>query len=163
MNDLIRFHDAKSAAAFLPHVRHAFPQADVPAARLIAVDWNGRQYLTLDESDDPMVYRADLGFGEFAELAERSVFDAALSNNADEVLERPLFERFREQTGALPSGLAPTDCVEFTRPLYLGGADDVSNMAVIDLDVHWTLGSQIYAQVRDLPPGTPIGNITISD
>jgi hypothetical protein len=153
---LIRYHDAASSARFLPHVRHAFPQTP-ETADLVAVDWMGRQYL---QSGDDM-FLADIGFGEFAELVTRAEWDAIAHDQPYEAFDGERYDRFAA-TGALPDGLADTDCVEFTTPLFLGGADDISNMAVVDLDVHWTLGSQIYAQVRDLPPGSPISGVQIS-
>ena len=155
---LIHFHDAASAANYLPLVRAAFRQADDPAAELVAVDWRGRQYIALGG----MVYWADLGFGEFAELAPSAEWREAIRDRPDEVLERDIHDRFFATTGASEDGIAVTRCVEYTVPLYLGGADDIANMSVLDLDVHWTLGSQLYAQVRDLPPGTPIGDVTLS-
>jgi hypothetical protein len=155
---LIHFHDAASAAQYLPFVRAAFRQAENPAAELIAVDWRGRQYVAIGDT----VSWADLGFGEFAELAPLEEWREAVRDRPDEVLERELCDRFFAETSASEDGVAGTRCVELTVPMYLGGADDLANMAVIDLEVQWVLGSQLYAQIRDLPPGTPIGKITAS-
>ena len=41
---LLRFHDAASAALFLPGVQLAFRQAEPSGTELIAADWHGRQY-----------------------------------------------------------------------------------------------------------------------
>lgn len=45
----------------------------------------------------------------------------------------------------------------------LGGEIELSNMKLSDMSLYWSINTQIYAQVKDLPPGTPIGDITIED
>ena len=161
---LLRFHDAASAALFLPDVQLAFRQAEPSGTELIAVDWHGRQYLTLEPSSsgDPMVYRADIGFGDFVELVALAEWREVVGERPAEVLDGDLLDRFLAATDPTPEGLAVTHCIGYTTPLFLGGEDAISNLAVSDLEVYWTLGSQLLAQVRDLPPGTPISGIRLS-
>jgi hypothetical protein len=154
---LIHFHDADSASQYLPLVRSAFPEAEDPAAELTAVDWLGRQYVQIGD----VIYCADLGYGDFDALTDRTSWQAAVSESPRDVLDGELYDQFEAANGSLPAGLAVTDCVEYTVPIYLGGEDVMVNMAVIDLDAHWTLGSQLLAKVRDLPEGTQIGDLTI--
>lgn len=62
------------------------------------------------------------------------------------------------------SGLVPGqgEIYDFRVPPVLGGALDVANLQVTDFEVAVSLAGQIHAQVRDLPPGTPVGEIRLS-
>ncbi len=44
-------------------------------------------------------------------------------------------------------------------PLFLGGADEVGNLELSDMEVYWDMTSQLWEAVRDLPEGTKIGNV----
>ena len=48
-----------------------------------------------------------------------------------------------------------------TKPSILGGAFDLSNVEVTDIEVHYSINGQIHEQVKDLPAGTPIDSIEI--
>jgi hypothetical protein len=54
-------------------------------------------------------------------------------------------------------------CVGYKQPLFLGGEDEVTNLAIVDLDVYWTLTAQLLRQVRASPAGTRVRSISISD
>ena len=49
------------------------------------------------------------------------------------------------------------------QPLVLGGEDSVENYEATDVRLHLSLMGQIHEQVKDLPEGTPIGEIEIKD
>lgn len=49
-----------------------------------------------------------------------------------------------------------TQCVGYRVPLFLGGADELDNLELSDLDVYWHLLGQLIVQARGLPVGTPI-------
>lgn len=51
----------------------------------------------------------------------------------------------------------------FIKPPVLGGEYSLNNIEVADIAVHFSINGQIHHQVRDLPPGTPIANITVSN
>jgi hypothetical protein len=38
----------------------------------------------------------------------------------------------------------------FKQPLSLGGADEVSNYEVTDMEVYWEINRQIFLQIRNL-------------
>ncbi len=54
-------------------------------------------------------------------------------------------------------------CVGFGKPLFLNGAYDVSNLELIDGEVYWVLHGQLLQQTRNLPKGTKIDSVIISD
>jgi hypothetical protein len=74
------------------------------------------------------------------------------------VLALSFFARWRESGGAPP---AYEQCIGYKKPLFLGGADEVENLEMSDLDVYWRVMGQLISQVKKLPPGTPINKITI--
>ncbi|MEV4394257.1 T6SS immunity protein Tdi1 domain-containing protein [Nonomuraea sp. NPDC049607] len=64
-----------------------------------------------------------------------------------------------EQRGLTP---AAGQVYDFTRPPVLGGEVDVDNLGVIDFVVGLNIAGQIHEQVRSLPPGSPVSEITTS-
>ena len=53
-------------------------------------------------------------------------------------------------------------CFGFVVPPVLGGEIALDNFEPIDVSVHVGVLGQIHRQVKDLPPGTPIGKIEIT-
>ncbi|MBO9553509.1 T6SS immunity protein Tdi1 domain-containing protein [Cellulomonas sp.] len=66
---------------------------------------------------------------------------------------------------ASEAGLNPTgnQVLGFTVPPVLGGELTVENLELVDFVVSLALGGQIHQQVKDLPPGTPISGLQVSD
>lgn len=50
---------------------------------------------------------------------------------------------------------------EFKKPPVLGGEFETENLETADIEVHFSMLGQIWAQVSKLAPGTPIGKIEI--
>lgn len=67
--------------------------------------------------------------------------------------------RYRGAGGTVP----PSHDIDHTIDLQLGGENTVSNMKPLDKSVNRSLGAQVHHQIKDLPAGTKIGNVTISD
>lgn len=57
--------------------------------------------------------------------------------------------------------LAPGECFSYKVPPVLGGQMEPSNFEPADLSVHFGILGQIHEQVKDLPEGTPIGEIKL--
>jgi hypothetical protein len=64
---------------------------------------------------------------------------------------------------ALESGirLGRSHVFDFAVPPVLGGPQEVENLEAADFIVAVNIAGQIHGQVRDLPPGTPVGEIKI--
>jgi len=150
---LLRFHDSVSASIFrqvcfqaLPEVHSYDRNADV-----LAFDWNGKQYLTAKVKGQKsiMVLVADIAAGTVEALAPVEVFAAILKQpDVGEYFSGSLYDEWRAAVGKPGSGLAFTDCVEYTTPFWLGGPDSIDNMQLTDMDVSWTVGAQLRAQAR---------------
>lgn len=65
--------------------------------------------------------------------------------------------KYQAAGGTVPAG----SDVDHTIDLQLGGQNEVSNMAPLDASVNRSLGAQVQQQIKGLPPGTPVYNVTI--
>ena len=64
------------------------------------------------------------------------------------------------ERGVVPG---PDEIYDFPVPPALGGALDADSLQVIDVVVGLNVAGQIHRQIRDLPPGTAVGGITVDD
>lgn len=155
-----RIHDPACAGQWTALAVAAFPDT-AGNVLCFASDWLGRQFavstepapngqpgvLLLDvQSDD--VLHTDRDLEEF--------HDGLLADDPEPALALQLYGRWRAAGGAIPNA---KQCVEYTVPIYLGGADDLSNMSITDMEVAWHIGGQLLAKVRGLPEGTRISGI----
>ena len=157
-------HRAEDAARFTALAADAFPEfAD--RIECFGADWLGRQFAT-DRGrivgGTPQVIMLEPGTGEALEIpVNREAFHAEeLVNEPDAAVAYSFFEQWLASGGVRPQY---EECVSYKRPLYLGGADDVTNLELSDFDVYWSLSAQLLARVRRLPTGTRLGNVSISD
>lgn len=79
---------------------------------------------------------------------------------ADAAVAYNFFKQWLGSGGVLPKY---GQCAGYRKPLFLGGADETSNLEISDFNVYWTLTAQILNKVRGLPVGTRIGNITLGN
>ena len=68
--------------------------------------------------------------------------------------EEALAENFYHQWLA-SGGISPriTQCIGYSIPLFLGGSDTTDNLGLSDLDVYWTITSQLIQKIGGLPIG----------
>jgi hypothetical protein len=161
-NGIYRVHTVESAAAVLPSVELAHPQM-AGRISLFGFDWLGRQYAgPAGGGTGANVLLFEPGTGDMLEAPATvaDFHDVLLAEFGDDVLAEPYFLAWQDATGGAP--LEFGQCVGYTKPLFLGGADELSNLEVSELEVYWSISAQLWSQIRDLPPGTPVGNITIS-
>jgi hypothetical protein len=157
-----RIHDPTLVPRWTELAVAAFPE--LPDVVLcFASDWLGRQFaLAAGAAPDgrPGVVLIDLHSDAVLKTHHDldRFHDDLLASDPEPVLALELYGRWRGSGGAVP---APDQCVDYTIPVYLGGADDLSNMAIADMVVTWDIGGQLLRQVRNLPPGTRISGIDI--
>lgn len=140
-------------------VNAMFPER-APRIRPFAQDWQGRQYV-LDLHRSCIVLLIEPGSGSVFSLDEAipELFDQCMIDEPDVFLAMDLFRPWRDlHSEAVPVG----KCVGFKQPLFLNGENTVDNLEVIDEDVYWSIHGQLWAQAKDLPPGTSIGSVQIS-
>jgi hypothetical protein len=142
----------------------AFPQFR-ERAKCFAYDWMGRIFaldaarsrdgepqMLMFEPDNALAFEVPRNLVEF--------HNVELPTRGRRILEAELHAEWLSKGGAVPR---PNQCVCFDLPLFLGGKDTVDDMSMDLIDIHWHILDQLIDKTRDLPPGTPIGKIAISD
>ena len=141
---LYRFHTRSSAAAAGALVEAAYPEFTGRVA-CFGMDWLGRQF-SLDPArgtpEDPEVLLFDVGAGEALEIPTpfSSFHDEELTEYTDAALASEFFDRWLR---AHPDPIAFARRVGSKVPLFLGGADDIGDLELADLDVYWTVTGQL--------------------
>jgi hypothetical protein len=121
-------------------------------------DWLGRAF-ALDarrlEDNEAGVVMFEPGTGEALEIPSNfvSFHETELIKSDEAALAVSFYEKWRAAGGAAPTF---EQCIGYRKPLFLGGADEVENLAVSDLDVYWHIGGQLICKARRLPPGTSV-------
>ena len=59
--------------------------------------------------------------------------------------------------------LAHGQVYSWQRPPVLGGEYEFQNATTSDISVHFSMTGQIHEQVHDLPPGTPVSEISLHE
>jgi hypothetical protein len=144
---LYQCHTASDMTRMTALAAGMFPEL---ADRLVCfgMDWLGRQCASdaarHDPSGLPLVLMLEPGTGEALELPFTVVdfYQDGLVDEAEPALARSFYESWRSTSGDRRP-LSPWECVGYEIPLFLGGADEVSNLARTDLDVYWTLLGQV--------------------
>ncbi|CAB3835548.1 hypothetical protein LMG26686_01170 [Achromobacter mucicolens] len=129
------------------------------------VDWLGRIFAVdsrRDEGGMPGVVLFEPGTGDSFDVPGNIItfHNDVLLNRSEAALAESFYKMWIGNGGPAPR---VDQCIGYKRPLFLGGEDELSNLEVADLDVYWNLASQLIQRVRNLPVGTPIGNISIND
>jgi Domain of unknown function (DUF1851) len=112
--------------------------------------------------DDGRIFWLKTGWGQLTEVAVNGEEFKKLMvqpNNAAEWFMPNLVGDL------LSSGkrLGPGQCFSYQVPPVLGGEIGPQNFQPTSLSVHFSILGQIHEQVKDLPEGTPIGEIKIRE
>ena len=162
LNDAYRLIRDEDRQRYTELALEAFPHL-ATRIQCFGADWLGRQFAT-DEGrlvdGQPQVLLLEPGSGEIYEIPDSfdSFHEREILEHPNETVELGLLSDWIETGGALPSY---RECIGYKEPLFLGGSHDFTNFELSDIEVYWTICSQILARIRDLPEGTRINRITI--
>ena len=157
---LYRVFRAAETEVWSATAHRAFPDL-AGRATVFAADWLGRLFAAdtgrVDAVGTPLVLMLEPGTGEALEVpvSVETLHTTELIAEADAALAASFYEAWRGESGDTRP-LSTTECVGYRVPLFLGGADEVSNLERTDMDVYWTLSAQMRHRATGLPPGTPI-------
>ena len=137
----------------------AFPEfADRVAC--FAYDWAGRIFALDTERLEGgqagvLLFEPGTGTGEVLRIPSnlQTFHNSELIDFGEAALGISFYQQWRAEGGESP---AYDECVGYRRPLFLGGADEVENLEVSDLDVYWYIMGQLIEKTRGLPPGTSV-------
>lgn len=154
---LYRLHTDASADATLVHLRHAFPEAP-RHTKPYGYDWLGRQFCPTAEDASATSLMFEPGTGEVLEIPVpfADIHDQEFVEFGDAALASDFFSAY------LATGAPPLDidqCVGYVTPLFLGGADVLANLELVDLDVYWHLTGQLIRQASGAAEGTPVARV----
>lgn len=159
---LLRVHTVDSARAADACVVAGFSEF-VGRVQCFAFDWLGRQFSldpTRGEQNDPGILMFEPGTAEALEVPATfsTFFDEELVDYADAALASEFFSEWLEAGGKVP---AFNECVGYRTPLFLGGADTISNLEIIEMDIYWHLMAELGRATRGLVTGIPVGGVDI--
>lgn len=163
-NGLYRVMAEDSISAWESDVVTAFPEF-AGHITCFGMDWLGRIF-ALDsrrlELELPGVVLFEPGTGDSFEVPANIItfHNDVLLNLVDAAVAESFYRKWIASGGVAPQ---VHQCVGYKRPLFLGGQDNVSNLELSDLEVYWSLCSQLIQRTRDVPIGTPIGDISLKD
>lgn len=90
----------------------------------------------------PAVCLFDVDYGEasLTAMTLRSLCNEHMVKSPESLLDSALYQEWIESGGEVPRH---DQCVGHRIPTFLGGADELSNLGVCGIDVHWSLTGQI--------------------
>lgn len=158
-----RVHDVANIEHWNVMVAKTFPEFS-RRIQCFGYDWLGRQF-ALDQArkinGNSAVLMLEPGTGEVLEIPASltSFHDVELVEHGNEALATDFYAQWRKSGGGIPK---VSECCGYSRPLFLGGQDEIGNLELVDMDVYWGVIGQLLGKVRSLPPGTPINSFDIS-
>ena len=142
---LYRVMDDAAAAAIRPPLAAMYPDGGA-GLDPFGSDWLGRVFAT--RADRPgMVVIAEPGTADLLEVpVGLEEFHASeIVEHADAALAASFYDAWRADGGAAPEA---SQCVGYRQPLFLGGADEVENLQLSDMDVYWSVMAQTVERIR---------------
>lgn len=155
---LYRIHSCDESQKWSEAVNSIFPQI-IGKSIVFGQDWQGNQFGWRNDGE-PCVLLYQIASGEVFEISAslQAAHDEEFIDHADEALNAVRWREWCESGGERPLG---DRSVGYTVPLFLGGEDRLENLGLCNTEVYWDITAQLWAQVRRLPPGTPISGIQI--
>lgn len=126
----------EKAAKYQSFIRDAFPEKCnvIP----FGYDWLGRIF-AVDSGLNAYMY--DVATNEVFKISDiEGFFKTELSQYSDDLIAEEVYKEWLQSGGAKPGA---DHCIGYKIPLMLGGEDEFDNYELSDIDVYWTLTSQI--------------------
>lgn len=111
-------------------------------------DWRGQIYAlnaTRKENDQYQVQLLDPASKESLNIPAtfEGFHNVELVEYPNDSLQVELYEQWLAAKEVSP---AASECVGYIKPLRLGGEDSISNQEITDMEVYWSLSTQIWQQ-----------------
>jgi hypothetical protein len=162
---IYRLYEADEVEAWTSAVTEPF-QDYRGYVRCFGRDWLCNQFCVdkrrKKDNGEPLVLLFEIGTGQVLKIPETlaSFHSALIVEDPDAALAESFYHRWR-LTDSRPLG--PKECVGYKVPLFLGGKDEVSNLARTDAEVYWHLTAQALVHARSLSPGSEISSVSRGD
>ncbi|UVC10164.1 DUF1851 domain-containing protein [Rhizobium sp. TH2] len=114
-----------------------------------AYDWLGRLFVLEQDrlvDGEPAVVMLEPGTGEALEVPSnlRTFHEVELIDDHDAALASKFFEAWRTEGNPAPKY---DECAGYKVPLFLGGADDLTNLELSNIDVYWHIMGLIIEKI----------------
>jgi hypothetical protein len=164
LNGAYRLHHSDDVARFTAIAGKAFP-AFSTRITCFGADWAGSQFATDEDrivGGERQILLLEPGTGKVLQIpcGLDTFHDGLLVKEPDATAGYSFFQEWLAAGGSAPGY---EECVGYRKPLFLGGVDRVSNLQLGDFEVYWSICGQLLSQVRNLPPGTRIGGVSITE
>lgn len=151
---LYRLIQASDVEDWNARVAVAFPEFGERVV-CFGFDWLGRVFAVdreRSEHGQPGVVMFEPGTGEALQIPCNigTFHDEELIEYGDAALASEFHQRWLKNGGSAPRY---EQCVGYRKPLFLGGADELSNLVMSDIDVYWHLMGQLIQKAKGLIPG----------
>lgn len=161
---LYRLHSYASIDKWNKIVSEAFPDYK-DRIECFGYDWLGRQF-SLDKSrvvdGEEQILMFEPGTGEVLEIPCNFMqfHNEEIPDYHDACLASEFFNDWMRINNTI---LDQKECAGYKVLLFLGGADIVENLEKSDMEVYWSICAQLIKNTRNLPEGTKIKGIEISN
>lgn len=157
---LLHIHDAESGPLATEQLQEAYAE-EADGLHVFATDWLGRHYAAGNTDDGTVVVRADIASAELKAIGSLEGFLTGVRKDrkATGFFDNDSFRAVLNHNGL--RSLPFDQCASFKTPPFLGGEITLDNIEIAFTSVHWSLFGQIFQQVKDLPPGSPIPEINV--
>lgn len=140
-------------------VQLAFPEHKLDAV-VFAYDWLGNLFCYDLKRCDVIICEWGSGESYSTSCSLYNFHNSELIEHGDKVLMMNFYRAWLSKNNRPPWA---DQCVGYKKPLFMGGEDEIGNLKTIDLNIYWSTTAQLIDKVRDVPPGTKIGKISIED
>ena len=123
-------------------------------------DWLGRVFC-IQKKEPNIILLIEPGAGDALEIPGNidRFHNEVLVQYANEALAKDFYEEWYSKTNTSPKY---STCIGYKIPLFLNGADEITNLEEIDFEVYFSICSQLWNKTRNLKSGQSIKSITIN-
>ncbi len=162
-NGLYRVHSPPEVSRWTAIVGEVFTEFK-NRILCFSYDWLGRHFAIDRARQDKgqfLILMLEPGTGKAFQIPSsfRMFHEKELVEYQNEALAANFYESWLSSGGQVP-GL--TECIGYKKPLFLGGRDTIENLEISDMEVYWSVFGQLLSRVRNLPDGSRVGRIDIS-
>lgn len=129
------------------NVTYAFPISE-ESISLFAYDWLGNCFgIAKDEKNSGKVLLFEIGTGEIlsTDCYFEDFINCEIPLNSEVCLASQFYKEWLSNAGKPP---VYGRCIGYKVPLFMGGKDEITNLEDSDMDVYWSILSQILNHIR---------------
>jgi hypothetical protein len=161
---LYRLHKLNNIKQWNNMVLQAFPEFE-GRIECFGYDWLGRHFaldLARLEAGEAQILMLEPGTCEVLEIPCNFIefHNEEIPNYHDACLASNFYSEWLSKH---PMNLSSEECIGYKVLLFLGGEDTISNLEKGNMDVYWSLCTELIRQTKNLPEGTVIRNFNLGN